>query len=41
MLYEIITNQPLFQGDNEIDQVNKIHEVLGSPPDEVMAYYQE
>lgn len=31
VFYEIMTLQPLFPGDNEIDQLHKIHEVLGAP----------
>ena len=40
-LYEIIALEPLFQGDNEVDQINKIHEVIGTPPQELLDYYQE
>ncbi|KAG5265530.1 hypothetical protein AALO_G00243500 [Alosa alosa] len=31
VFYEIISLRPLFPGTNEIDQVNKIHDVLGTP----------
>lgn len=31
VFYEINTLQPLFPGDNELDQLHKIHEVLGAP----------
>lgn len=41
VLFEIITKEPLFQGDDEMDQINKIHEVLGTPPPEVLEYYQQ
>lgn len=34
--YEILTLQPLFPGENELDQLNKIHEVLGSPSHEAL-----
>jgi renal tumor antigen len=27
---------PLFPGTNELDQINKIHEVLGTPPAHVL-----
>lgn len=27
----MLTLVPLFPGDNELDQLNKIHEILGSP----------
>lgn len=29
--YEMLTTAPLFPGDNELDQLQKIHDVLGSP----------
>ena len=35
VFYEILTLNPLFPGDDEIDQVNKIHEILGSPSKEL------
>jgi serine/threonine protein kinase len=31
VFFEMLTLFPLFPGDNEIDQVNKIHNILGSP----------
>ena len=31
VFYEILTLEPLFPGDDEIDQVNKINYILGSP----------
>lgn len=31
VFYEMITLNPLFPGDNELDQLLKIHDVLGSP----------
>ncbi|KAJ8911955.1 hypothetical protein NQ315_012766, partial [Exocentrus adspersus] len=31
VFYEMITLRPLFPGSNEIDQLSKIHQVLGSP----------
>jgi renal tumor antigen len=32
ILYEMIMKCPLFGGKNELDQVNRIHNVLGTPP---------
>ncbi|KAF7268925.1 hypothetical protein GWI33_018025 [Rhynchophorus ferrugineus] len=32
VFYEMITLLPLFPGSNEIDQLSKIHQVVGSPP---------
>ena len=33
VFFELLTLVPLFPGDDEIDQVNKINNILGSPPD--------
>ena len=33
--FELLTLVPLFPGDDEIDQVNKINNILGSPPDDL------
>lgn len=38
--YEIFTYQPLFPGENELDQLNKIHEILGSPSQEVLDSFE-
>jgi len=35
VFFEILTLVPLFPGDDEIDQVNKINYILGSPPDDL------
>ena len=31
IFYEMLTNQPLFAGDSEIDQLFKIFHILGTP----------
>ncbi|XP_063385517.1 serine/threonine-protein kinase minibrain [Cydia fagiglandana] len=36
ILVEMHTGEPLFSGANEIDQMNKIVEVLGMPPDHLL-----
>lgn len=36
ILVEMHTGEPLFSGANEIDQMNKIIEVLGMPPDHIL-----
>lgn len=38
--FEILTLNPLFPGENELDQLHKIHEILGSPPDVLMARFK-
>ena len=35
VFYEILTLEPLFPGDDEIDQVNKINYIMGSPSEEL------
>ena len=41
VLYEVISQNPLFPGDDELDQINKIHAVLGTPDPEVLNLYQQ
>jgi len=36
VLYELISLYPLFSGSNEIDQLNRIHKVLGTPRPSVL-----
>ncbi|KAI9349032.1 kinase-like domain-containing protein [Obelidium mucronatum] len=31
VLYEVISKQPLFPGSNELDQIHRIHNVMGTP----------
>ena len=35
VFYELLTLEPIFPGDDEIDQVNKINYILGSPPEDL------
>lgn len=32
VFFEILSLYPLFPGDNELDQIHKIHDVMGTPP---------
>ena len=41
VLFEITTLFPLFPGDNELDQMQKIQNVLGSPSQEVINQYKK
>lgn len=36
VMFEIISLFPLFPGDNELDQVHKIHNILGTPDPKVL-----
>lgn len=38
--YEMLTLNPLFPGDNELDQLYKIHEILGSPSKTLLAKFK-
>ena len=40
VLFEIISLFPLFPGDDELDQINKIHNILGRPPLDLLNQYQ-
>lgn len=40
MLYELMTTKPLFPGKHEIDQIARIHKVLGTPSRNVLAQFR-
>lgn len=35
-MFEVLALFPLFPGTNELDQVNKIHNILGTPPKAIL-----
>ena len=35
--FEMLSLYPLFPGTNELDQINKIHNILGTPPPDTLA----
>ena len=39
--FEIITLFPLFPGDNEIDQIGKIHNILGPPNADIISQFRK
>jgi renal tumor antigen len=41
VMYEIITLKPLFPGSNELDQISRIHDILGTPPPNVLDKFQQ
>ena len=41
VLFEIIALFPLFPGKNEMDQIKKIHNILGTPPPEKFQEFQK
>lgn len=40
VMFEITSLYPLFPGTNEVDQINRIHKLLGTPPSEVLAKFR-
>lgn len=40
MFYEVLSLHPLFPGKDEVDQVHKVHKILGSPPTELLKRYE-
>ena len=40
-MFEIIALFPLFPGTNELDQIERIHNVIGTPPPEILAKQKE
>lgn len=41
MLYEMMTTKPLFPGKHEIDQIARIHAVVGSPSRDILAQFRQ
>jgi renal tumor antigen len=41
VFFEIVTLFPLFPGDNEVDQINKIHNILGTPSEEILKAFRK
>eukprot|EP01062_Namystynia_karyoxenos_P077090 TRINITY_DN768_c2_g1_i1.p1 TRINITY_DN768_c2_g1~~TRINITY_DN768_c2_g1_i1.p1 ORF type:complete len:482 (+),score=163.45 TRINITY_DN768_c2_g1_i1:81-1448(+) len=37
VFFEVVSLYPLFPGTNELDQIHKIHNILGTPPAELLA----
>ena len=40
VMFEITSLYPLFPGNDETDQINRIHNILGTPPIEVLKRFQ-
>jgi len=40
VLFEVLSLCPLFPGKNELDQINKIHNILGTPPKEILEQFK-
>ena len=40
VFFEIVSLFPLFPGTNELDQIHKIHNIMGTPPEEVLEKFK-
>lgn len=40
VMFEILALFPLFPGNNELDQVHKIHNILGTPSQDVIDRFE-
>jgi serine/threonine protein kinase len=41
VFFEIVSLYPLFPGTNELDQIHKIHNILGTPPPDVLDKFKK
>jgi len=41
VMYEVLSLCPLFPGDDELDQINKIHDILGTPNQQILDYFRK
>lgn len=41
ILYEIMTNRPLFPGKHQLDQIARIHNILGTPGRDVLTQFKQ
>ena len=39
VMFEVVSLFPLFPGNDELDQVNKIHNILGTPDETLLAKF--
>ena len=40
MIYELLTTKPLFPGKHELDQIGRIHNLLGTPPPKLLESFR-
>lgn len=41
VFFEMLALFPLFPGNNELDQINKIHNIMGTPSPEILESFQK
>ncbi|XP_053226710.1 MAPK/MAK/MRK overlapping kinase isoform X1 [Podarcis raffonei] len=41
VFYEIASFHPLFPGSNELDQISKIHDIVGTPPKKILNKFKQ
>ena len=40
VFFEMLTLFPLFPGDDEMDQIHKIHDIIGTPNENLLNYFK-
>ena len=40
-MYEVLSLCPLFPGDDELDQINKIHDIIGTPSKQILDFFRK
>lgn len=41
VFFEMLTLFPLFPGDDEMDQINKIHDIIGTPNEQLLSFFKD
>lgn len=41
VFFEIVSLVPLFPGENEVDQIQQVHKIMGTPNKEVLSYFRK
>ena len=41
VMFEVLSLCPLFPGEDELDQIKRIHEVCGTPSQEILDYFKK
>ncbi len=41
VFFELLSLFPLFPGENELDQIYKIHNILGTPPEQILSQFKK
>lgn len=41
VMFEVISLFPIFPGQNEVDQIERVHQILGSPQPELLEQFKK